>query len=155
MREEPDLKAAIVERLGDEVLGPDGEVDRGRVAKIVFSDPEQLAWLEALLHPLVVASYLRWRDNLARLDEPPAVCVTEVPLLYEVGAENQFDAVVAITASPAVRVARALAPMREREWRLIPDAEKLERADFAYVNDGTLDALDAFVSEVIGKLTTP
>ena len=144
-----------MERLGDEVLGPDGEVDRGRVAKIVFSDPEQLAWLEALLHPLVVASYLRWRDNLARLDEPPAVCVTEVPLLYEVGAENQFDAVVAITASPAVRVARALAPMREREWRLIPDAEKLERADFAYVNDGTLDALDAFVSEVIGKLTTP
>jgi dephospho-CoA kinase len=153
LREDEDVRTAIVDRLGEGVLGPDGEIDRGRVGRIVFSDPEELAWLEALLHPLVSAVYLRWRDELALQDDPPAVCVTEVPLLYEVGSEGRFDAVVAVTASPAVRVGRRLAPLDDRERRLIPDAAKLERADFAYVNDGTLEELDAFAAEVMARLT--
>ena len=149
---EPEVKAAIGERFGPSVLGPDGEIDRSRVADVVFSDRQALDWLEGLLHPLVVASYLRWRDELAERADPPAVCVTEVPLLYEVGADERFDAVVAVTASPDVRISRHLRPMEDRERRLLPDAEKLARADFRYVNDGTLEELDAFVSGVMAKL---
>ena len=59
--------------------------DRARIAAVVFEDAESLAFLEALLHPLVSREYLTWRDQLAALDDPPPVCVTEVPLLYEVG----------------------------------------------------------------------
>ena len=103
IREDPEVKQAMVDRLGPEILGTDGEIVRSRVAERVFADPEQLAWLEALLHPPVVATYLAWRDDLARLDPPPAVCVTEVPLLYEVGGEAQFDKVVAVTAAPGDR----------------------------------------------------
>ena len=148
------MKNAIVERLGERVLAASGEIDRARVAEIVFADPVKLDWLEKLLHPRVVASYLAWRERLAELERPPAICVTEVPLLYEVGADERFDVVIAVTASPDVRVSRVVKPMADRERRLLPDAEKLARADFAYVNDGTLVELDAFVSDVMEKLTS-
>ena len=148
------MKAAIVERFGEGVLDKDEEIDRTRVAEIVFADREQLDWLERLLHPRVSAEYLRWREELSRLPEPPAVCATEVPLLYEARSEQYFDAVVAVTAAPAVRVARTVQPMPDRERRLIPDDEKLRRANFAFVNDGSLEDLDAFVSEVIRKVTS-
>lgn len=153
LRRDPDVKRAVVERLGEEVLDSDGVVDREAVAGIVFADREALRWLEELLHPLVVASYLRWRKQLGELDDPPAVCVTEVPLLYEVGGETRFDKVVAVTASPDVRVARSLHATSGREQRLLADEEKLARADFAFVNDGTLEDLDAFVSDVMARLS--
>jgi dephospho-CoA kinase len=154
LRDEPEVKGAIVERFGAEVLGADGEIDRGRVGKIVFGDRAQLAWLEELLHPRVAAEYLHWRDELARLPEPPALCVTEVPLLYETGGDARFDAVVAVTASTAIRTSRTIRPdINLREQRLIPDEEKLRRADFAYVNDGTLEELDAFVAGVVSALS--
>jgi dephospho-CoA kinase len=153
LRDDPEVKAAIVERLGEAVLGADGEIDRTKVGKIVFSDRQALAWLEQLLHPRVVARYLGWREELASLPEPPAVCVTEVPLLYEVGGEARFDKVVVVTASPEARVSRRIGPLREREQRLVPDEEKVRRADFVYVNDGTLAELDEFVSGVMATLS--
>jgi dephospho-CoA kinase len=152
LRSDEDVRVAVRERFGDAVFGPEGQVDRGRIADIVFADPEQLDWLERLLHPRVVAAYLRWRDDLASRPDPPAVCVTEVPLLYEVGGDTRFDAVVVISASPDVRISRQVRPMQDRERRLIPDEEKLTRADFAYVNDGSLEELDQFVSGVVEKL---
>ncbi len=136
------------------MLGEDGEIDRGKVGKIVFSDRQALAWLEQLLHPRVVARYLAWREELADRPDPPAVCVTEVPLLYEVGGESRFDKVVVVTASPQVRVSRRIGPLREREARLVPEEEKVEQADFVYVNDGTLVELYQFVSGVMATLST-
>lgn len=153
LREDPEVRSAIVERLGDGVLGSDGEIDRGKVGNVVFSDAEALRWLEQLLHPRVVARYLRWREELAELPDPPAVCVTEVPLLYEVGGESRFDKVVVVTAAPEVRVARRLGPIRDRERRLLSDEEKAKRADFVYVNDGSLAELDEFVSGVVATLS--
>jgi dephospho-CoA kinase len=153
LRTDPEVRSTIAARW-PRVVGSDGEIDRERIADIVFADPDELAWLEQLLHPRVISTYLQWRRDLARLADPPAVCVTEVPLLYEVGGEAHFDAVVMITASPEVRVSRLVRPVQGREQRFIPDEEKMRRADFAYVNDGTLEELDAFVSDVIGKLTS-
>jgi dephospho-CoA kinase len=153
LRSDPEVQDAVRERWGEPVVGPEGEVDRARVAEIVFADRRELEWLEALLHPRVVATYLAWRERLAELEESPAVCVTEVPLLYEVGGEKRFDAVVVITASPEVRVSRTIGPVDSREQRLIPEEEKVARADFAYVNDGSLAELDAFVADVLGKLS--
>ena len=149
---EQDVKRAVVERLGPGGLGEGGEVDRARVAAIVFADPDALAWLESLLHPLVVQEHERWRDGLSRLQEPPTLCVTEVPLLYETGGEARFDAVVVITAPPAVRDARSPMARPERERRLLADDEKVRRADFAYVNDGSLAELDDFVASVVAEL---
>lgn len=152
LRDDEAVKRAMVERLGPEILGDDGEIDRSRAARVVFGDREALLWLEQLLHPLVSLEYLRWRDELAEAPDPPALTVTEVPLLYEAGSAERFDKVVLITAPARLAAARARVSADERSDRLIPDEEKARRADFVYVNDGTLDELDAFVSSVVREL---
>ncbi len=145
--EDPEVQAALRERFGAS--------DRRAVRDAVVADRDALLWLEALLHPRVMARTQAWLEELARLPDPPALAVNEVPLLYEAGAEGRFDAVVAITAPHELRVERAGERVDAREERLIPDEEKLERADFAYVNDGSLDELDAFVAGVVRTLTGP
>lgn len=152
LRTDPEVKKALVERLGEEVLGEDGVPDRERIALRVFRDREALDFLEGLLHPLVSREYLTWREQLAALPNPPQVCVTEVPLLYEVGAEERFDRVVVITAPTKLREARRGGRKDDRETRLLPDREKAKRADFVYVNTGTPDALDAWVAGVLETL---
>ena len=127
-----------------------GEVDRKRVGEIVFADRGELDWLEGLLHPLTVEEQRRWRE-----EQNAPIVVVEVPLLYETGADERFDAVVVITAPRDVRAARTtVADPDARAARLIPDDEKVKRADFAYVNEGTLEELDAFVADVISRLDT-
>jgi dephospho-CoA kinase len=153
LAEDAEVQQALRERFGERVFGADGTVSRAAVAQIVFADRGQLTWLEALLHPRVVREYMEWREALAGLPDPPALCVTEVPLLYEVGGEKRFDVVVAITAPADLRERRSKVPLAERSQRLIPDEEKLRRADFSYVNDGSLEQLDAFVANVVAQLT--
>ena len=151
LRCDPEVRRELAERLGPNVIGADG-ADREKVAEIVFNDPDQLNWLEELLHPRVVEENLAWRDEVARRPDPPALTVTEVPLLYETGAEKRFDAVVVITAPERVR--RERRPLGDdREARLLSEREKLALADYAYVNDGSLADLDAFVADVVAKLT--
>jgi dephospho-CoA kinase len=155
LREDDEVRKALLERFGTGILDDAGNVDRGAISGIVFGDREALAWLEALLHPRVVAEYLEWREALAEQPDPPAVCVTEVPLLYEVGGDKRFDAVVVITAPVEVRRERAgVSSPEDRESRLIPDDEKAARADFAYVNNGTRQQLDDFVAETMRALET-
>jgi dephospho-CoA kinase len=152
LREDTAIRTAIRDRWGEAVFNEHGDVDRERIADIVFTDRTDLEWLEQLLHPRVVLEYLHWREDQARKRHPPALTVTEVPLLYEAGGDSRFDAVVAITAPDDVRAQRGRTAA-EREARLLSDEEKVERADFAYVNDASLDELDAFVAEVVAKLT--
>lgn len=152
LREDEDVKRALVERFGEDALGADGRPDRGRIGRLVFGDDEALAFLEGLLHPLAAREYLVWREQLARLPNPPSVCVTEVPLLYEVGAESRFDKVVVITAPAKLRDARRTVARDDRDARLIADEEKVKRADFVYVNTGSLEDLDAWVAGVLGEL---
>ena len=146
------MRSELVAGLGEGILGEDGEIDRARVAELVFGDREKLAFLESVLHPRVAAEYLRWREQLAQLPDPPEVCVTEVPLLYESGAESRFDKVVVITAPAKLREQRRRVRRDDREQRLLPDADKVKRADYAYVNTGTLEELDEWVGGVMAEL---
>ena len=148
-----DVRDAVLARLGEGAL-TDGRPDRAKIAQLVFGDRELLAWLEGLLHPLVSREYLTWREQLAQLDEPPRVCVTEVPLLFEVGAEERFDKVVVITAPTALREQRRRVARDDRDSRLLPDREKVRRADFNYVNKGTFDDLFEWVGSVMAELET-
>ncbi len=146
------VRDALVDRFGSEILGDDGRPDRAAIGRRVFGDPEALAWLEALLHPLVSAEYLQWREQLAGLADAPDICVTEVPLLYEVGAEDRFDAVVVITAPRQLREQRRRVPRDDRDDRLLPEKEKVRRADYHYVNTGTYEDLDAWVIDTMAEI---
>ena len=152
-REDAELKAELRARWGDAVFADDGEVDRAAVGRIVFSDRAELAWLEGMLHPRVRRLYETWLDELRASPDPPALAVAEIPLLYEAGGENRFDKVVVVTAPEHVREGRR-GFTDDRESRLIPDEEKLRRADFAFVNDGSLEELDAFVAGVVEELAS-
>jgi dephospho-CoA kinase len=152
LAQDEEVRAALRARLGDDVFDERGAVVRSLVAERVFPDEELRDWLEALLHPKVVREYLAWREEQGQRPEPPALTVTEVPLLYEVGGEKRFDRVVVITASPEVRAARH--PLADaRGTRLLADEEKARRADYSYVNEGSLEELDAFVRRVVEELS--
>jgi dephospho-CoA kinase len=144
-RDDEGLQAALRERWGERVFR-DGAVDRPAIARIVFSDRAELAWLESELHPRVRAATDAW---LA--EQTADVAVAEIPLLYETGGETRFDHVVVVTAPPEVREARR-GDVADREDRLVPEEEKVRRADYRYVNDGSLEELDAFVAGVMEEL---
>jgi dephospho-CoA kinase len=153
LREDDEVRHELLGRFGTGILDDAGNIDRPAIGQIVFDDAAALAWLEGLLHPRVVGEYLEWRARLAQLPDPPAVCATEVPLLYEVGGESRFDAVVVITAPAELRRERSqVENAGGREPRLIPDEEKVSRAEFAYGNDGTRQELDDFVGGVVEQL---
>jgi dephospho-CoA kinase len=153
LREDERVRAALLDRFGERILDEAGQLDRRAIAEVVFPDRKELDWLEQLLHPLVVQEYLEWREALARLPDSPAVCATEVPLLYEVGGQARFDAVVLVTAPEELRAARSKIPAELREPRLLPDEEKAKLADYVYVNDGSLEQLDSFVAGVVEDLS--
>jgi dephospho-CoA kinase len=144
-REDEGLKSTLRERWGERVFR-DGEVDRAEIGRIVFSDRAELAWLESKLHPRVRAATEEW---LA--EQTSDVAVAEIPLLFETGGEARFDRVVVVTAPSEMRAARR-EDVTVREDRLVPEEEKLRRADFRYVNDGSLEELDAFVAGVLEEL---
>ena len=146
-----DVRTALRERYGDGIFDGD-EVIRAALGAIVFADRSELAWLERLLHLKVMARTEAWRQELAALPDPPALAVNEVPLLYETDSEARFDAVVVITAPAELRAERAGERLDDREERLLSDDVKTGRADFAYVNDGSLADLDAFVADVMQTL---
>jgi dephospho-CoA kinase len=137
--QDPDVRSALQARFGS--------TDRSDIGHVVFADRAALAWLEQLLHPRVAAIQRGWLETV---DAP--VAVVEIPLLYETGGEERFDRVVVVTAPDDVRAARRRPPADDRDARLLPDEEKVARADYAYVNDGSLEQLDAWVAGVMAEL---
>jgi dephospho-CoA kinase len=144
-REDEGLRAVLREHWGERVLG-DGDVDRAEIGRIVFSDRAELAWLEAELHPRVRAALDAWFA-----EQTADIAVAEIPLLYETGGEERYDRVVVVTAPAEVRQARR-GDLVDREERLVPEEEKVRRADFAFVNDGSLEQLDLFVAGLLEEL---
>jgi dephospho-CoA kinase len=148
-----ELRRRLVERWGDGVA-PRDEIDRGRVAAIVFDRPDELAWLESELHPRVGERVAEWRAGL-----PPdtELAVVEVPLLFETGMEKLFDSVVCVVAERELREERAarrgLSGLEGRGARQLSQEEKAARATHVISNDGSLAELDAKIVDLVGELT--
>jgi dephospho-CoA kinase len=146
------LLSRLTERWGAEVA-PEGRVDRARVGEVVFADPDELAWLEAQIHPLVGERIGAW---LGSLPKDVGLAVVEVPLLFESEMEPVFDTTVAVIASDEVRRARAEGRghtlVGEREARQLAQEEKAVRAEHVVENDGTLEDLEQRLSVLVAKL---
>jgi len=145
----------LMERLGDEVA-PAGRVDRDAVARLVFDDPDGRRWLEEYLWPRVGSRIVAWRSELDSLDPRPRAAVVEVPLLFESGMADAFDATIAVVADEAVRAdragARGHAALDERSARQLSQDEKARRATHTVVNDGSLEELEEKLSGILANL---
>ena len=150
--ESEQLQRRLVERWGREVAPPEG-VDRAGIGGIVFADPDELAWLESQIHPLVGARTAEWLRSLPAGSE---FAVVEVPLLFEGGREDLFDTTVAVVAGEEVRreraAARGHALVDEREARQLSQQEKAARAEHVVANDGSLEDLERDLSALLAKL---
>ena len=150
----PEVLNRLIERWGPEV-GPGGRVDRARIGEIVFADPDELRWLESVLHPLVGERMLAWREEL---DGRTELAVVEVPLLFEAGMESLFDATLVVVAGDERRAewaaSRGTRDFAERSARQLSEAEKAARATFVVSNDGDLGQLEAALRELWPRLLT-
>jgi dephospho-CoA kinase len=147
----PEIREAVVERVGPQVLGADGEVDRAALGALAFGDPALLGDLERLLHPLVAAETERFRREAEA--SGARVAVQENPLLFERGGSDRYDRTVLITAPDDVRRARDPERFDRRRGHQLPEDEKRALADEVYVNDGSLEELDRWVEELLARLT--
>jgi dephospho-CoA kinase len=149
--------AAIAARFGAGVLADDGSVNRAKLGPIVFADPAARRDLEAIVHPAVyraVAAGVRAFE----LTGTYPFAVVDVPLLYETGAQKDFDRVIVTACPPEVQIARLVerglteAAARERLAAQWPTEEKTRRADFVIRTDASFRDTDRQIDDIISAL---
>ncbi len=150
------LAKAFAERWGASVLAAEGTVNRKKVGEIVFADPEELSFLTDSLYPALGE---RLAAMIAGCREDKVNGVFEIPLLYEAGLAGCFDRVLAVWAEPGIRHRRLResrnfsdGEIRLREARQLPADAKLERADYALINNGTVGELELQIDFLIHAL---
>jgi len=153
---DPVIRHTLVGWWGQRILGSDGEVDRGKVAQIVFADPEQRQRLEGLTHPWIES---KRKEQFAAADRSTVAFVIDAPLLFEAGIDDECDAIVFVDAPRAERVRRVRAhrgwsesELFRRESSQLSLDEKRKRADYVIENTGDLSALAEKVRLVLERI---
>jgi dephospho-CoA kinase len=152
--------AAVVARFGANVLDPQGQLNRKQMADIVFSDPEARKALEAIVHPEVQRETDAWFAALDSQQHPFAIA--DIPLLYEVNRDRDFEAVIVAACRPEVQLRRLMerdrlpeAAARRRIDAQLPIEEKVRRADFVIQTDGSFEETSQQVDALARKLAGP
>ncbi len=150
---------AVVRHFGTGILESGGGLDRAKLAAIVFGDPVSRLALEAIVHPAVHEATDQWFESLDPAQVP--VAIADVPLLYEVGRDRDFDVVIVVACEPATQIRRVMErdhlteeQVRQRLRAQWPIAEKVRRADYVIQTDGTFAETDRQVREIQARLTT-
>lgn len=139
----------VLTAFGDEILTA-GEIDRAKLAGLVFTEPELRKKLEGIVHPLVREA----AEGIMRSIPAESVVVNEIPLLFETDGAKRFDFVIAVQAPIELRIERLTQrgmKQYEIEKRLAAQASDEQRASIAHavvVNDGSLEALRAKVEDL-------
>ena len=150
-----DAAKKIAARFGAAVMQPDGSVNRRRLAEIVFCDENARKELNAIVHPPVRAAMREWRETQHRAG---SACVGVIPLLYETGADREWDEVVCVASSADVSRARlggrgwSEDEISRRQAAQMGLDEKRKRAGFVIENDGSLAELAARVRAVWNEI---
>jgi dephospho-CoA kinase len=143
-----DAFRAVVRRFGDDIVAADGELDRAKLASVVFADRAALDDLEAIIHPEVRRMLA---DAIQGELDTDHVVVLVNPLLIEMGTHRDCDVVIVVSAEPDTQVARAMArgmddaDVRARIAAQLPLDERARHADVLIDNEGSLEELEAEV----------
>jgi dephospho-CoA kinase len=141
---------AVVAAFGDEVVGPDGRLDRPKLAGIVFGDEAKRVQLNAIVHPLVGERTI----ELAQAAPADAVVVYDIPLLVENDMATGFDTVLVVEAEKDLRLARlaergmAADDAQDRMAAQASDDQRREVADVVIENNDSLEDLTAAVDDL-------
>jgi dephospho-CoA kinase len=145
--------AAVVERFGRDILDAHGALDRQKMAKLVFADPDARRALEAIIHPEVRLATDRWFASLDPHQHPYAIA--DIPLFYEVGREGDFDAVIVAACDSEMQLRRVMkrdgiseAEARQRLAVQLPIDEKVRRANYVIRTDGTFADTERQIQEI-------
>jgi len=155
--EHPEVIAAVEGRFGSQVI-VDGRVNRGALSRLVFEDPEALAWLERLTHPLVRRRVEQWAADQQALAQPPSLLAVEVPLYFESGMmADMFDCVLLVTAPAEERRRRLSAKLNGEDFdrrvsRQMSESEKADRSHFVFENTGSRKRMKQFIAEVFASI---
>jgi dephospho-CoA kinase len=150
-----DFLLKLKNRFGDSVFNSDGTVDRKALGSRVFSNADELLWLEKKLHPRVLAHRLK---KVA--EDPNALWIAEIPLLFEKNLEKDMDRSISVVSCYSLRVARlkkrGFSPeeVEKRNSLQLPQIDKISRADFVILNDGSFEFLKRQVKLLFDKLTS-
>jgi len=149
--------ARIIARWGNEVLAPDGHLDRAALRRIVFADHGQLEELNGIVHPEVERLRMRLVEQARKRGDRIVVC--DIPLLFERHMTDRFDRIILVDAHRAVRLDRLVKDRGLQETEAMdmiaaqmPAELKRARADFIIENDGTLTQLERRVQDVWNAL---
>ncbi len=154
---------AVVEHFGRGILDEQGNIDRPKLAAIVFApDHPRIEELNRLVHPAVVAQQDRWSEEIRQRD-PGGLAVVEAALILEAGVRDHFDRLIVVDCEPeqkSERLARRLGIDRESARREVerrsaaqwPDPEKLRQADYVIYNSGSLQETERQVEQVFQAL---
>jgi|WetSurMetagenome_2_1015567.scaffolds.fasta_scaffold09902_5 dephospho-CoA kinase len=148
----------IVEAFGRDILDAEGRIDRKKLGALVFVDEQRRRILEGIVHPAVLEAGRRKREEIVREDEQ-AIILSDIPLLLEVGMQDEFDLVLLVYAPPELQIQRvmkrnnltreeAIARLRSQ----MPIDEKLRFAHLVIRNDGTMRELEEEVEEAWQEL---
>jgi len=148
---------AVREAFGDSVLAADGTLDRARLRDIVFADEARRRALEGILHPIIRHLRAEWIEE--RRADGARLVVSEIPLLFETGAEAGFDVVVLVDAPAGIRqerLQRDRGLSAEEAGRIMSSqmdpARKREGADVVIDNGGSLQELETAAARVLADL---
>ncbi len=150
--------AEIVRTFGEDMLAPDGSLDRKKLGALVFGDDEKRRALEQITHPRIAQLSMQRMAEIASSDAPYGLY--EAALLVEKGTYKMMAGLIVVASSDAVQLARVMArdsldeeSARARIAAQMPQSEKVAVAQWVIWNDGDLDALRARVAEVHAALT--
>jgi dephospho-CoA kinase len=151
--------SAVVEQFGDEILAAGSmEIDRKRLAAIVFADAKQRVALNAIVHPVVMR---RIADSLEALRSTQEIAILDAALLTEAGLDKDLDLLIVVTAPTEARESRLLAErgmsradVRARMAAQAPEETLVAKADLVIHNDGTLEELGGQVQKVWERLVS-
>src|SRR5205807_1904876 len=140
-------------RFGADVLAADGSVDRRKLGPVVFADPAARRELEAIVHPAVHRAIAAGVRASELIGDP--LVIVDVPLLYEVGSEKDFDRVIVTASRPETQLARLVErglteeAARQRLAAQWPTEKKTARADFVVTTDGTFEETDDQIARLL------
>ena len=149
------IKESAQQRWGDSVFSTDGEIDRRKLAAVVFADENELAFLKNLTHPLIAEEVLQQRKKIEH--SSVQLCLLDAPLLIESGWEYLVDVIIFVSAPVEVRWERIKSrgwsetEWKQRESAQLPVEKKSRRADVVLDNSGDVEHLRSQVETLVRK----